>query len=296
MDSQHQTSNNHDNSQPFRGDYPFHAASTDQYNYLTPDNDNSFNNLWDTGRYTPDSQDPINAFNQAPQHWGHNPLQNPNYGAPNYSAIQRPFDQMYSKLPENPENAPAFGFHPQQNLPTSALESKPGPYIQVPPNSNSQFNYSDQRIYQGPSNQSQTISPQALQHYPTPNAQAATQKARQVSLKSFPHAKVMLEMNFLSDLFQSQSQSNQTVSGLALHGPLSSGSLHQAPINGQGWKAIAAKLPASSARRALLMRDAPELSTSSNSKKFQGSAFLSGSSVDIVATKGISSHVESRFT
>lgn len=179
MDSQHQTSNNQDNSQPFRGDYPFHAASPEQYNYLAQDNENSFSNIWDTGRYTPDSQDPINAFNQTPQHWGHGPLQTPNYGAHNYSAMQRPYDQTFSLRPETFDMNPTFGSHSHQNPPTSTFESRSNPYIQVPPNTTSQFNYSDPRVYQGASTQSQTISPQALQHYPT---SSLAQKARQVSL------------------------------------------------------------------------------------------------------------------
>ena len=181
MDSQHQSSSNHDNSQPFRGDYPFHAASTEQFSYLAPDNENSFSNIWDTGRFTTDGQDPINAFNPAPQHWGHGPLQNPTYGAPSYSAIQRPYDQTFSLRPDTFEMSPTFTSHTQQTPPTSAFESRPNPYIQVPPNHPSHFNYSDQRIYHGQSTPSQTISPQALQHYPTPNTQTVTQKARQVS-------------------------------------------------------------------------------------------------------------------
>ena len=182
MDSQHQPSSNHDNSQPFRGDYPFHAASTEQFNYLAQDNENSFNNIWDAGRYNTDGQDPINAFNQTPQHWGHGPLQNPTYGAPNYNAVPRPYDQTFSLRPDTFEMSPAFTSHTQQTPPTSAFEPRPNPYIQVPPNHPSHFNYSDQRIYHGPSTQSQTISPQALQHYPTPNTQTVAQKPRQVSL------------------------------------------------------------------------------------------------------------------
>ena len=58
------------------------------------------------------------------------------------------------------------------------------------------------------------------------------------------------------------------------------------PIDGQGWRLIASKVPASSARRALLVRDAAELSNNAGAKKYQGSSFLSSSSVEIVATKG----------
>ena len=69
--------------------------------------------------------------------------------------------------------------------------------------------------------------------------------------------------------------------------------MHQAPIDAPGWKVIASKLPTSVARRALLVRDAADLSTVSNSKRFQGSAFLSSNTVDIVATKGRFDYLES---
>ena len=181
MDSQHQPSNDQDNSQPFRGDYPFHAAPTDQYSYQPPELENSFDNLWGNGRYTPESQEPVNAFNHAHQNWGSGTLQNSSYGTPNFNAMQRPYDQTFSLRPaDNFEMPPAFGSHAQQNPATSAFEARTNPYVQAPLNTNSHFRYPEQGGYQGPSAQNQTVSPQALQHYPTPNAQVVIQKARQV--------------------------------------------------------------------------------------------------------------------
>ena len=180
MDSQHPSSNNPDTTQPFRGDFAFHAANTEQFNYLAPDTESSFNHSWDAGRYTPDGQEPNNGFSSAPQHWGHGLLQSPNYAAPNYNAIQRPYDQTFSLRPGSLDATPSYASHSQQNPPTSTFDPRSNIYNQVPPNGTSNFGYSDQRVYPIPNVQSQTISPQALQHYPTSNTQAASHNPRQV--------------------------------------------------------------------------------------------------------------------
>lgn len=182
MDSQHQTSNNPDNAQSFRGDYPFHAGPTEQFGYLAPDNENSFNNIWDAGRYTPDGPEPNNAFTPATQQWGHGSLQPSTFAAPNYNAMQRPYDQTYSRRPDSLDVNLSFASHSQQNPPTSAFDSRSNIYGQAPQDGTPQFSYSDQRVYQMPAAQSQTISPQALQHYPTSNSQTTAHKPRQVDL------------------------------------------------------------------------------------------------------------------
>ena len=88
-----------------------------------------------------------------------------------------------------------------------------------------------------------------------------------------------------------QPQPSPTVLGAGFRGPASNGSVPQPPIDSEGWRLVASKLPASVARRAMLLRDATELSNASGAKRFQGSSFLTSSSVDIVATKGTLKHL-----
>ena len=181
MDSQQSNAHNPDSVQPFRTEYPYHPAPSEQFNYLNQDSENSFNTIWDAGRYTPDNQEPINGFNTPSQHWPHGALQSSNYTTPNYNVTHRPYDQTFSRIPDNYDIPPNFVSHSQQTSTASAFDPRSNSYTQVPPNITPQFNYNGQRLYQAQQAQSQTISPQALQHYPTHNSQAVPHKARQVS-------------------------------------------------------------------------------------------------------------------
>ena len=180
MDSRHPDPNNH-NAHAFRGNYPFNnPPQNDQFNaFLPPDNEPSFNQAWDPGSFT-DTQDTINTFGQGNQNWNTSTFPNSNYAAPDYGISDRPYDQIYSRTPTSFDYS-GFGSHAQQTLSTPAYDPRLG--FQVPLTNQTHYTFPNSQSYQSVPSQSQTISPQALQHYPTPYSQAAPSKARQVSLK-----------------------------------------------------------------------------------------------------------------
>jgi len=181
MDSRHQDPNN-PNAHAFRGNYSFNNASqNDQFgNFLQPDHDPAFNNAWDPASFT-DTQDTINTFGRGNPNWNTNTLQDSNYAAPDYGIQDRPYDQIYSRIPSSFDYS-NFRSHAQQTLSTPAYDPRLG--IQVPVTSQSHYTFPNSQSYQNVTTQNQTISPQALQHYPNPYSQGASSKPRQVSYES----------------------------------------------------------------------------------------------------------------
>ena len=179
MDSRQSDSNNQ-NSHAFRGNYSFNNASqSDQFNgFLQHENEPAFNGAWDPGSFS-DAQDAINPFGQGNQNWNTSTFQDPTYAAPDYGIPDRPFDQVYSRIPASFDYS-GFRPHAQQTLSTPAYDPRLG--IQVPITSQSHYTYPTSQGFQSLHTQDQTISPQALQHYPNPYSQATYPKAKQVSL------------------------------------------------------------------------------------------------------------------
>ena len=177
MDQRHQNPN-HD-PHAFRGNYTFNNNSqNDQFNTFLPgDNESSFGQGWDAATFA-DTNDSINTFPQPNQTWQSNNFQNPHFPIPDYGIPGRQYDQIYSRTPQSFDYT-GFGSHAQQTLSTPAYDPKVG--YQIPLGTQPQYTFSPSQNFQGVSNQSQTISPQALQHYPTPYSQPAPQKSQQVS-------------------------------------------------------------------------------------------------------------------
>ncbi|KAL8831583.1 MAG: hypothetical protein Q9191_000792 [Dirinaria sp. TL-2023a] len=256
MDQRHQTPN-HD-PHAFRTNYTFNNNSqNDQFNtFLSGDNESSFSQTWDTGAFA-ETNDSLNTFSQPNQTWQSNNFQQPPFSIPDYGISGRQYDQIYSRTPQSFDYT-GFGSHAQQTLSTPAYDPKVG--YQLPLGNQPQYTFSPSQNYQNVSSQSQTISPQALQHYPTPYSQPAPQKPQQ----------------------QYPVQSNLTS---AQRGIAASGNVALAPLDSQGWRSIVANLPGGISRRAVLVRDAATLSTSANAKKLKGSSFLSNNTVDLATTK-----------
>lgn len=179
MDPRHSDLNNH--NQAFRGNYPFNDPSqSNQYNnFLQADSEPVFNNTWDPESYA-DPQDAIQTFGQGNQSWNTNTFQDANYAAPDYGIQDRPsFDQLYSRVPASFDYS-GFKTHAQQTLSTPAYDPRLG--VQVPTPHQSQYTFPNSQGYPGVPAQNQTISPQALQHYPSTYSQAAHPKPQQVRI------------------------------------------------------------------------------------------------------------------
>lgn len=174
----HENGNNQDN-QSMTGNYGYNFAQNDSFNsFLQPDQEPSFNAPWDAEAFS-NPHEPINGFNQGNHGWHQNPIQPSNLlPVSNHGVHSRPFDQTYSRSPAS-FNYSGFQSHPGHTLATPSYDTSLG-YGHLPLNEESQFDYSRPQSFQRTSNQSQTISPQALQNYPTSFTQDA-QHQRQVS-------------------------------------------------------------------------------------------------------------------
>ena len=177
MDPRHQNGDNQENPS-MSGNYGYHFAQNDAFNsFLQPDQEPSFNAPWDTEAFS-NAQEPISGFNQGNNGWHQNSIQPSNLlPVGNHGAHSRPFDQTYSRSPAS-FNYPGFQSHPGHTLPTPSYDASLG-YGQLPLNEDSPYGYGRPQAFQRTSNQTQTISPQALQHYPTFTQDA--QHQRQVS-------------------------------------------------------------------------------------------------------------------
>ena len=181
MDGRHQNhdNGNHQDNQSMSGSYGYNFAQNDAFSsFLQPDQDTSFNAPWETDAFS-NAQEPINSFSQGNHGWHQNPIQPSNLlPVSNHGAHSRPFDQTYSRAPTS-FNYPGFQQHPGHTLSTSPYDASL-PYGHLPLNEGSQFDYGRHQPFQRTSNPAQTISPQALQNYPTSFTQDA-QHQRQVS-------------------------------------------------------------------------------------------------------------------
>ena len=179
MDSRHPDLNN-TNPHPFRGNYPFNnPPPNDSFNnFIQPDTEPVFQNSWDPGSFA-DPQESINTFGQGNQNWNTNAFQDAAYTGTDYGIQDRSFDQVYSRIPASFDYS-GFKTHAQQTLSTPAYDPRLG--VQVPTANPSHFAFPNAQNYQNVPAQNQTISPQALQHYPNSYSQLAHPKPRQVSI------------------------------------------------------------------------------------------------------------------
>ena len=173
MDPRHQPHDNgNQDNHHISGNYSYNFTPNDAFgSFLQPDQESSFNAPWDTEAFS-NSQEPINGFNQGNPSWHQNSIQSSNLlPVSNAVAHSRPFDQTYSRSPAS-FNYSGFPSHPGHSLSTPPYDASLG-YGHLPLNEDSQYDYGRPQAFQRTSNPSQTISPQALQNYPTSFTQDA---------------------------------------------------------------------------------------------------------------------------
>ena len=161
------------------GGYAYNNVQTDPFNtFVNTDNDSAFESSWGNQNLPP-QQSSINSFDQGNHNWQQSPYQPSSFlGAPNYGAASREYDQQYSRSPSS-FNYPSFD--PNQNQAFAQYETPTLPYdsaLYESLNNSPQFEYPGSTGLQQPHN---TISPQALQTYPSSFNQPADDESNHVS-------------------------------------------------------------------------------------------------------------------
>lgn len=136
--------------------YPFSTPSSDTFNsFLHSDIDPTYSTSWDTEAFH-DPQDPINAFNSGSSTWGQTTIQPAQLLPPSsYGTQSRNLDQTFSGNPT------PFSF-------SGPSFDNTLPYGSTLTDDTNNFELTRNQPFQSQttSKQNDTISPQALQHYP----------------------------------------------------------------------------------------------------------------------------------
>ena len=283
MDPRHQNHDNeHNQHNPsISGNYGYNFAQNDTFNsFLPPDQEPAFNAPWDTEAFS-NTQEPINTFGQGNPAWQQTSIQPSNLLPGSSQGVQsRPFDRTYSRSPAS-FSYPGFQSHPGQSLSPPSY----GPslaYGHLPLNEDLQYGYSrpHSQPFQASSNQTQTVSPQALQHYPT----SFTQDAQQTRHVSPFFNCVNLEIDLLLNL--EQTQQSYLDPALALRGVSSRGSLPPASITRKEWVSMLATIPRGEPRGSFLARAPEEFSNLTNSRHLIGFTFVGTNNIELTTSKG----------
>lgn len=175
MDPRHQNQDNNQHSH----NYGFNPSHTDNFNsFLNTDSDPAFNNPWDPEAFA-DSQDPINAFNPGNSAWDPSTLQSSNLlPVTNYGVQSRNLDQTFSG---NPSSFNFPGFDTRANLSLPATFDTGLSYGHVALTDDPNFDFTRNQSFQRTTKQNDTVSPQALQNYPTTFNHVQIPEARPVS-------------------------------------------------------------------------------------------------------------------
>jgi len=167
------------NPQRVGATYGFNGIQNDPFHtFVNTDNDSAFESSW-SNQPVPAQQQHINGFDEGNHGWQQTPYQSSNFlGAANYGH-PREYEQPYSRSPSS-FNYPSFDPSHNQTFAPHPYEPPPNPYedpLYGSLNNNAQFEYP------GPAGLQQhhdTISPQALQTYPSAFAPPATDDNHQV--------------------------------------------------------------------------------------------------------------------
>lgn len=185
MDSRHQNPSEHD-SYAFQGDPSFNADTKGPFDDFFPHgSQNAFGVQWPSGNFT-SAQDSINGYGPADQSWPENPTQNAN--SLSSSNFVRDPSQNFSRVPNAYEYS-SLEARPATALSNPAFDPALG-FGQGQSNIDPRLSFaSPQPGFQPASNQNETVSPQALQNYPSAYDAVNAQANQKVS--SFPLTKVL---------------------------------------------------------------------------------------------------------
>ena len=188
MDQRHQVQEYPGSNSQNASSNNFNGLQNDAFNtFVNTDNESAFDSSWGNQPMPTQQQPNINSFNQGSHGWQQTPYQPSNFfNAANYGA-SRDFEQPYSRSPSS-FNYPSFDPHQNPAFAPSTYEGPPNPYedpLYGSVNNNPQFEFSGSTGLQQHHN---TISPQALQTYPSAFSQSTTDDSHQVRNQYLWHA------------------------------------------------------------------------------------------------------------
>ena len=177
----HNLNHNHSHNPHNHANYAFNSTQNDTFNsFLQNDTDSAFTNPWDPDAFA-DPQESIAGYNSGSQAWNPNAMQPSNLlSVSNYGAQPRNLDQTFSG---NPSFSNYSGFDSRSNLSMATSSFDPNlAYGHVPLNDDGNFDFTRTQGFHRTAKPSETISPQALQNYPTSFNHVQIPDARPVCL------------------------------------------------------------------------------------------------------------------
>lgn len=178
------------NTQRPGGSYGFNGLLNDQFSSFNEDHDSAFESSWNN-QAIPQQQQHVNSFEQGSHAWQPAAYQSTNYPSTQSFGVQsREFEQPYSRSPSN-FHYPSIDPNQSQTYPPSTSYDSANPYEDPlyghgPLTNGAQFEYpAPAGLHQQPHN---TISPQALQAYPTFLPQSAPDLNQKVSSSNLPRS------------------------------------------------------------------------------------------------------------
>lgn len=168
MDSRQQSQDHNQHSQHAHN-YSFSTPPNDTFtSFLHSDADPTYGNTWDTEAFH-DPQDSLNGFNSGSSTWGQTTIQPTQLlQTSSYGTQSRNLDQTFSGNP-TPYSFSGPSFDNTMSYGSTLTDDT------------NNFEFTRNQPFQRPSKQSDTISPQALQHYPGSFSNVQTSEARPVS-------------------------------------------------------------------------------------------------------------------
>ena len=244
--------------------YPFDSFQNDSFNSIfTGDHDHSFQTAWQSDAIQ-DHQAQPDAFRQGTHGWHQNTLPTSNalqqsgYGMP-----PREFATSYSQNPTS-FNYPAFDPHPSHAFSAPAYDPALSSALSYTPDllvNGSAFRAPRQSDYLRTSSPGQTISPQALQGFPTAYEQPSTPR-------------------------EYQSQQLRTDPNVSSKGSSAGQRPAQVPAaRGQGRAAVAAAVPAGTVQGIFVIKPSAQLSSATDSTEFKPFVFVGNSAIEVDAAK-----------
>lgn len=255
----------------------YNPSINDPFNaYIHADNDASFNHNWEPA-------ESIQNYGPGSDSWNPNVLQSSSnlLTGSDFALQSRNFDQTYSRTqPVDYDTFPS----PNPALTTSSFDPTFVPFgtVQLPDDAN--FNFSHQ-AFRTETRPSETISPQALQAYPTATfSRVQIPEPRPVSLHP-DQLLDQLQKIFLTLTFsQSQKYSDQPPRA-AQRAP---GDVQpaQTSITNLGWRSSVSAIPKGSVKGGFLIKDPAQLKSATDSTHFKGFVFVGNEAVELGTTKG----------
>ena len=267
------------NSQRAGTNYGFNGIQNDPFNtFVNTDNDSAFEPSW-TNQTLPAQQQQINSFDQGSHSWQQSPYQSSTFlGTTNYGP-PRDYEQPYTRSPSS-FNYPSFDPSHNSTFAPNTFDTPANPYddsLYGQLNNSAHFDYAGSAELQ---QHHATISPQALQTYPSSFNHSAADDNQQVSKNE---SAIMWPI--VISLVANERQSHQAHYGTNL--PVRQASATAPGLHtGPNWASLAGATSASISARGLHIKPTAGLSSATKSTRIDGFVFVGNSKQSSGPIKG----------